>query len=459
MSKFNINRRTMLRGMVGGSTIALGLPLLEAMVDAHGEAHADGTELPLRFISYYWADGIVINEWEPPDTGANFTLSPAMASFDGAIRPYISVVSGMRNQYNGKILTHHEGMCGFSGHTIQPTGGLNSNATGPTIDQVIADVPGVADCTPIRAMHTQVSKPDSADGDGGTTTIAMSHRDSGGNIIAQVPEVNPVEVWQNIFGRFVPQADDGDLRTSVLDFVREDAARLKTRLGSADQARLDAHLQGIQELEDKISAVVPTCDLPPTPTETNQNIGGNEPISSVVDAMSDLISFAFACDITRVATVLFKKFVAATVFNEAGLAEQHHSSSHGGPGNQTYRAGVTYQMEKFADLLTKLHGFEDPMGGNLLDSTIIYATSDCSTGASHSIRRQPMIVAGSGRGYLANPGVHYQSTPFDGNDGQPSTTGNMTDVLLTCLQAFDPAAASVGAGPLQSTTPLTDIVA
>ena len=459
MSKFTLPRRTVLRGMVGGSAVALGLPLLEAMLNTNGTALADGTDLPVRFISYYWADGIVIPEWEPPDTGPGYTLSNQLAPLAGEIKDYVSIISGMRNQYDGAILTHHEGMCGFSGYAVQPTGGLNSNATGPTIDQVIADVAGVADCTPVRAVHVRVSKRESTDGDGGTTVTAMSHRDTGGSLVPQVPEFNPVEVYENLFGTFVPQEDDRDLRTSVLDFVKDDANALKAKLGMTDQARIDAHLQGLQELEDKILAAAPACDLPVEPTETNTDSGGAEPISSVVAAMSELIAQAFLCDITRVATFLFKKFVSSTVFTEINATDQHHSASHNGPNDPNYRAGVTYQMEKFADLLNTLHGHEDPTGGTLLDNTVIYATSDCSTGSSHTISRQPMIVAGGGRGYLANPGIHYQSTPWAGNHGNPNSSGNMSDVLLACLQAFDPGATSVGAGALYSETPLSDIVA
>lgn len=458
MSKFNLPRRTFLRGVVGGSTVALGLPLLEAMLNTHGDALAGGGDLPLRFISYYWADGIVIPEWEPPDTGPGYTLSTQLAPLAGPVKDYVSVISGMRN-YNGQLVTHHDGMPIFSGYAIQPTGGFNSNATGPTIDQVIADVPGVGDATPVRAMHVRVSKPESTDGDGGTTFTAMSHRETGGALVPQVPEVNPVEVYQNVFGTFVPTVDDRDLRTTVLDFVKDDANALKAKLGMADQARIDAHLQGLQELEDKILAAAPACELPLEPTETNTNVGGVEPISSVVDAMSELIAQAFLCDVTRVATFLFKKFVSGTVFDEINATNIHHNASHNGPSDNNYRAGITYQMEKFADLLNKLHGYEEPAGGNLLDSTIIFAASDVSTGATHSVSRQPMMVAGGGRGYLVNPGIHYQSTPWNGNHGSPNSSGNTTDVLLACLQAFDPAATSVGAGALASETPLSDIVA
>ena len=48
MKRYQLSRRTMLRGAAGGTTVALALPLLEAMLNTHGTAMADGTDLPRR---------------------------------------------------------------------------------------------------------------------------------------------------------------------------------------------------------------------------------------------------------------------------------------------------------------------------------------------------------------------------------------------------------------------------
>jgi hypothetical protein len=229
----------------------------------------------------------------------------------------------------------------------------------------------------------------------------------------------------------------------------------------ADRARLDAHLQGVNELAAKISAAPPPCQLPDLPTETNSDSGGVEPISSVNTAFAELIAYAFSCDLTRVATMMFKRFVSSTVFDEISTGEQHHSASHNGSNDPAYQAGITYCMQKFADLLEIFQNTTDARGDTLLDTTIVYATSDCSTGSSHSIDRQPILLAGHGRGHLVHPGIHYQATPWNGSNGDPNSTGNMSDVLLACLKAYDPSAASVGTagdGPY-SDTPLTAVLA
>jgi hypothetical protein len=108
----------------------------------------------------------------------------------------------------------------------------------------------------------------------------------------------------------------------------------------------------------------------------------------------------------------------------------------------------------------------DPTGANLLDSTIMLASSDLSIGWRHSIERHPMVLIGSGGGHLRHPGTHVQA--IENNPGDPNgmnlsqmipAAGNTSDILLSCLLAFDPAATSVGGGEAQSTTPLSAILA
>ncbi len=457
MRKFTLSRRTVLRGMAGGATITVGLPILEAMLNRHGDAFAGGEPLPLRWVTYYWADGINIARFEPAQVGQNWALSELMAPL-APVKNYINIITGLRNRCE-YLMTHHEGMTVFNGYSYVPGGGLNSDAGGPTIDQRIADAIAETKMTTVRAIHTQVSKRESTDGDGGTTVTALSHRGTPGNLTPQIPQTNPREVWNTLFSNFMPEVDDRSERVNVLDAVRADVAKLKSRLGTIDTQRLDAHLTGLSELQTKITALPPACQLPGMPDETNSDVGGVEPMTSVLDAFANLIAYAFACDVTRVATVLFKKFVSATVFDEIGASEQHHSASHISPDDLNYRAGIEYSMEKLSQFLQVLQSTEEVTGGNLLDSTIVFASTDCSTGQSHSINRQPIILAGHGRNYLVNPGIHVQATPWDGDDLDPSAAGNTSDVLLACLQAFDPGANSVGGGAPESTTPFSAVVA
>ena len=443
MGRFTLDRRTVLRGMLGGAAAAVALPTLEAMLNENGDALAGGTPLPKRFMTWFFGNGIVPERFEPTGQGSGYELTPELAPFVN-VKDYLTVLTGFNNRCADQI-THHEGMTIFNGYTFAEQSGLFSKAGGPTIDQVIADK--IAGSTPIASVQVGVSRRLSIQ-DGGTTMHNLSHK---GTNEPQPPEFNPQQVWTNLFGSFTPVNDpSGPLRLSVLDSVRDNTAALRKRLGVKDNQRLDAHLEGVAALEKKISTLPPVCAAPTFPTESNPAGGGEEPLTSTSDAMSDLLAYAFACDITRVASFLFCGGAAETIFQNLNQFSVHHDNTHNYPNAvEEVHEAVVYIMERFAYMLQKFKDTADGVNGNLLDNSIIFCSSDCSEGWSHSIERQPMLIAGRGGGSLVYPGIHYESQSGE----------NPTDVLLTCLQAFDPTATQVGGGAPMSTTPNTVIKA
>jgi dienelactone hydrolase len=54
-----MNRRTFLKGMLGGVAISVALPPLEAMMNTHGTAYAGGSAFPTRFGIWYWGNGVL----------------------------------------------------------------------------------------------------------------------------------------------------------------------------------------------------------------------------------------------------------------------------------------------------------------------------------------------------------------------------------------------------------------
>lgn len=448
-----LHRRALLRGAIGGIGAVLSLPLFEAMLDRNGEALADGTPLPVRFISYFFGNGVRLDKFVPPTEGQDYPLTAELEPF-GAVKEYLSVLTGFNSHCaESNKITHHEGMVIFSGHNNRDVGagdGFFSNAGGPTIDQVIASAKGVGDATPIKSIQLAVSKRPS-EVDFGTTMHAMSHA---GYLKPLAPESDPQKVWTLLFDSFTPPKDpSGPLRLGVLDLVRENAKKLQGRLGAADRQRLEAHLVGVAELEKKIAALPPVCEKPGKPTEANVDVGGNEPLVAVSEAMSELLKYAFKCDITRVASVLFAEGAGNTIFSDLGFDTAHHwythESSSSIQANQVHE-GVVYAMERFAYLLETFKNEPDqPDGTNLLDNTAIFCSTDCSEGISHSVDDQPMLVAGGGGGKLVHPGLHYRSKSGE----------NPTDVLLTLRRIFEPDATEVGSEEPKSTSPFAPLAA
>ena len=184
------------------------------------------------------------------------------------------------------------------------------------------------------------------------------------------------------------------------------------------------------------------------PGVTNEDVDGQEQLTEVNQVMSSLLAMAFACDITRVASIQFTGSVGYTVFSSLGLSQGHHDLSHEAAQNEAIDAATIFTIERFADLLVALRDIPEG-AGNLLDNSCVLLSSDASSGLTHSVFDQPCIVAGGGGGALKNPGVHYRSPSGE----------NSSDILLACLQTLDPTATSAGGGTGESTTPCSALLA
>jgi hypothetical protein len=473
LRRFSLPRRTFLRGAIGGASVALGLPLLDAMVDDHGEAHADGSDLPKRFVSFFFGNGVLLDRFEPTTVGPGWMPSPELMPL-APFAARTSVITGMQNfgkLPDGTVIGHFEGMTAFTGYSpaLNPMA-YGYDPGGPSLDEVIAEHIAATSPTTIRSMQVGIAKAPGLAGMG-TLTSAMSYRGVPGNMVVLPPVVDPRAVWTNLFGAFVAPPDDRPVKLSVVDAVDAGASRLRARLGVRDAQRLDAHIQALAELEQKIAATPPACQLPGQPTEGNEETEGAEQHAMVSGLMSQLVAMAFTCDVTRVASFLFLNGAADTVFVEAGAGTGHHVLSHEtsyeGASKTQFDANITFVMQRFAELLQALDDTPDPDGTTLLDSSICLCSSDCAVGFHHSLRRHPLVVAGGGRGHLVQPGIHHSAIAnnaadpngFNDSGATLPTAGNISDVLLAILQAFDPAATSIGDAEAGSSTPLAAILA
>lgn len=466
--KRSLSRRTMLRGVMGGAAVAVGLPILDIMLNDSGTALAGGSPLPVRLVTWFFGNGVNKKRWIPggmltPVTGPDYPVPEALTPL-ADVKQYVSVITGFRNFCNNQI-THHEGMTLFNGYTFtqQCIGdpecgqGFYSNAGGPTIDQVAATYIGAQ--TPVSSVQIGISKRISG-ADFGTTMHALSHKSTTEPLF---PERSPQDVFYRLFGNFMPPDDPAKpSRLAVLNAVREQAGRLEARLGVRDKQRLDSHLQGISELEAKINTLPPQCESPDEPTQQNVDMGGVEPIAAVNTVMSDLLAYAFACDVTRIASVLFHEGASDTVFPGAS-SQGHHNASHSFSvtdagqeqnygGLADFNTGLNFTITQLAYLLTRLRDTPDGTA-NLLDNSAILIGSDCMDGWSHDFdarRNLACLVAGGGGGRLVHPAIH---TVQDGR--------SISDVALTVLQAVVPEVTSignVGSDPAASQTPVAELL-
>lgn len=444
-----VSRRNVLRGMVGGSLVTVGLPIFDSMFNENGTALADGGAIPRRFGIFFWGNGVIPERWTPPTTGAGYELSEQLASL-APVRDWVSVITGMRVR-TGNERGHHAGTVGIlSGSPMisqDPMGaGYASTFSAPSIDQVIAD----ALPRETRFPSIEYGVHDGAPGSEGTTLKYLSHN---GPDNVNPPEYSPRALFDRIFGEgFTPPGETPPvdprlaLRRSVLDAVLEDANSLRARLGTSDRARLDQHMAGIRDLELQI-AMLEELTPPPylaaceEPTEVPGDPGGD--LRERNRLMAQVMAMALACDQTRVFSNMFSGSVSNTRY--PGTSGGHHSQTHdeGDPWADVHVATL-YITECFSDMIA---AFRDiPEGdGVLLDHMAVLGSTDLSW--DHGLDDYPILVAGGACGYLRTPGVHYRS----------SSAENTSKVLLTMMRAAGVDAADFGNGGGYVTESCTEI--
>lgn len=407
------SRRTFLRAVGAGFA---SLPVLNLLADS--VARADGEVLPLKLVTMYHPHGLSAEYWamRSGDTETSFDITYENCS----LKPFDDPATYGKS-FKDKILIV-EGLDLLSYATAHETAGTiltGSRIDGKkpgnaSLDQVLAVQHGLGADTRIATVALGVGV------DSSTSEATLSYGEGG----APLPKIiDPVQAFELLFTGFIvgddPEAQakmarERELGKSVLDFVRGDINRLRPRLAPPEQQKLDQHLTAIRELEKQYSdlGISAQCVVPSRPDATKfpsvkQYNGGEPYFDAITDSFVDLLAQALACGITRFGTVLMNDLSYAG--NPLGLpADNHGSVAHTYDASSIGRNGVSadgnpstwlplakfnhYSYSKVARLMKRL----DELG--MLDSTLIYATSDMGNPSLHSTRNVPTVLAGGANG-------------------------------------------------------------
>ncbi len=74
-----LSRRRVLRGMLKGSAVSVGLPLLNCFLNDNGSALAAGAPMPVRFATWFWGLGMNAAVFVPKATGSGYELPEELA--------------------------------------------------------------------------------------------------------------------------------------------------------------------------------------------------------------------------------------------------------------------------------------------------------------------------------------------------------------------------------------------
>jgi len=203
-------------------------------------------------------------------------------------------------------------------------------------------------------------------------------------------------------------------KKSILDFVDKRYDGLKTKLGTADRARLDQHLTQVRSLEQRIviTTTPPATSVCKQPTKVDTT--GYNPTSSLNSAddgsikdtttdmkipavgqfMMDMMVMALACDKTGVISLQWTDTEAKHTFPWLSLSEHHHFYQHDGGFRPTECAAIATWYSKMHLYLIQGLAAVDMGGHSLLDESLIFFGSELSVPDSHGKNNMPFLLAG-----------------------------------------------------------------
>src|SRR4051812_18887348 len=261
ITKKSLPRRTFLRG-VGG---ALALPLLDAMVPAM-TALAATPAAPVRRLGYVFIPmGCDGTRWTPPGKDKLGELSPILSPL-APVKDHVTVLTNteLQNAYPG---THSASNSTFlSCAKAKHTEG-SDYYLGTTVDQVAAKQIGRNTQLPSLELAMDMMQV-VGQCDNGYACVYQNNLSWSSPTSPLPAEAHPRLVFESLFGEGGGKADRQAAlrrRASLLDFVKDDVARLSRELGPADRGKVDQYLDSVRDVERRIQTAERTVADHPLP--------------------------------------------------------------------------------------------------------------------------------------------------------------------------------------------------
>jgi hypothetical protein len=395
ISKKALPRRTFLKGV--GATLAL--PLLDAMVPA-ATALAATPAAPVRRLGFVFMPmGCDLTRWTPPGGDKLEQLSFILSGLE-PVKRHVCVLSNMelQNAYPG---THATSNAAFLSAARAKHTESSDYYLGTTVDQIAAKQLGRETQLPSLEMAMDMLQT-VGQCDNGYACVYQNNLSWSSPTTPLPAEAHPRLVFEQLFGEGGSKADRQAAlkrRASLLDFVKDDIARLGKELGPADRAKVDQYLEAVRDVERRIQKAERDVADNPLP-DLDRPVGVPASYAEHARLMFDLQVLAMQGDVTRVITFQLARETSNRTYPEIGVPDPHHPLSHHGndPAKIARMAKINqFHVSLFAEFLAKLAATREG-NGTLLDNSLYLYGSGMGNPNVHDHTNLPVIVAGGAAG-------------------------------------------------------------
>jgi hypothetical protein len=384
------------RNFLHAAGVSLALPWLDALMPSRAKGDAP-SKLPRRMVCINTPLGLHPPFFFPQKAGKDYELTPYLDVLK-EFRSDFTVISGLAHPDLGASHDSNYSFLTGAPHPERRAGFRNSIS----LDQFAAE-----------HLHGQTrfaSLPLACEGFG------LSWTRSGAVV---PPHGFPSSVFKTLFLEGRPdevQTQTRRLRDgqSVLDMVRDQAAKLKTGLGANDREKLDEYFTSVRELEQRLVQAEAWSKKPKPKVQAKppQDITNSADLVGQTRLWFDLIHLALQTDSTRLVTL--QLLGTSRVPPIQGVNLGHHDLSHHGQDPVKIAQLKKIELEKMhtlRDFLKKLKETKEE-GGNLLGQTMVFFGSNLGNAATHGVKNMPVLLAGGGF-------KHGQHIAFDQKDSPP----------------------------------------
>ena len=402
------SRRRFLRGC----GTALALPWMASAFPRESRA-GESAGPPVRSAFIYFPNGVWEKQWVPEQVGRDYELTPSLEPI-ADVRDDVLVVTGMDKKHSHGGDGHYAKTANFlTGMPVTKTTGKDISSGGISVDQLMAQQ--TRRYTPLPSLELGTEPVISGiDSNVGYTRLYGSHISWETPTRPVAKEINPRLVYQRLFGQSVDRdSAKSESYQNLLDFVLEDAKRLRPSLGRDDQFKMDEYLDSVRAVERRIEFATRKDPRPWQPAVDEEQVRAAMPgvpadFREHIGVMMDLIVLAFQTDSTRVCSLMFANDVSGRNFSFVdGVRGGHHELSHHENKEEKiaqYQRINRWHVEQFASMLGKMKAI--PEGdGCLLDNCMILFGSSMSDGNRHDPDNLPILLGGRG-GNAIDTGQH-----------------------------------------------------
>jgi hypothetical protein len=423
MKRKLLDRRRFIQA-AGGMTLAL--PLLSSL-----RARGTPSAFPKRLVTMYTPNGQITNTWHPTavTSETDFVLNQAHLPLE-AMKSRLTLFRGIdlviADVTGGGPGGPHQRGIGtlFTGRHLQSglfRDGCGSEAgwaDGISIDQEVANQ--IGGDTLFKSLELG---------------IRATENDVQGRIAYSAagaplpPMLTPLDMYDRLFRDLPDTPPDGGAlpedpaivqRRSVLQSVDRQLALLSAKVSVEDRQKLDAHLTLVRDIERRLSRMTILCEKPPVPPTLDPSSEVDMPL--IADTEIDLLALAFACDLSRVASITVStglnrvRYPWINYTNSAGETVasemEGHPLSHNPQSTPDSAAEFTARAQWHTGLVARLFDrlSQIPEGeGTAADNTLLVWCSEVSQGDTHSHVNMPFLMMGGG--WHFQTGRYIQVTP------------------------------------------------